>query len=223
MGSGDMKLLGVIASFALVLVGLSRPDSLESQSVPDVSPSPVEDGTTVEKLEIEAQQNPEPQIEKPLVPAPAAPLPEVVESTRPKPDEAPKNETIGPTIDSQVNADSAPEIETKVQNKLDAVRNITRQVAAKRLNIRESSSASSEVIGELKIGDKVHVLGLGPDGWVRVSTENDLLTGWVKGKFLNEPVSVSGSSTPEITIDSTGAGGSQFGPDPLGTDEGGLY
>ena len=58
------------------------------------------------------------------------------------------------------------------------------KVAADKLNVRNSSSTDSEIVGELKKGDKVKIVEEGEGGWVKVSGAKVL--GWVKRSFLTD-------------------------------------
>jgi N-acetylmuramoyl-L-alanine amidase len=58
----------------------------------------------------------------------------------------------------------------------------TLKVSAEKLNVRKSDSTDSEIVGELKRGDKVTVVEQGEAGWVKVSSGK--LQGWVKRSFL---------------------------------------
>jgi uncharacterized protein YgiM (DUF1202 family) len=58
------------------------------------------------------------------------------------------------------------------------------KVAAEKLNVRKSASTNSEIVGELKMGDKVTVVEEGEAGWVKVSSAK--LQGWVKRSFLSD-------------------------------------
>jgi uncharacterized protein YgiM (DUF1202 family) len=56
------------------------------------------------------------------------------------------------------------------------------KVAADKVNVRKSASTDSDIVGELKRGDKVTVVEQGESGWVRISSGK--LQGWVKRSFL---------------------------------------
>jgi uncharacterized protein YgiM (DUF1202 family) len=56
------------------------------------------------------------------------------------------------------------------------------KVAADKVNVRKSASTDSDIVGELKKGDKVTVVKQGEAGWVKVSSGK--LQGWVKRSLL---------------------------------------
>jgi uncharacterized protein YgiM (DUF1202 family) len=56
------------------------------------------------------------------------------------------------------------------------------KVAADKVNVRKSASTDSDIVGELKRGDKVTVVEQAEAGWVKVSSGK--LQGWVKRSLL---------------------------------------
>jgi uncharacterized protein YgiM (DUF1202 family) len=58
------------------------------------------------------------------------------------------------------------------------------KVAAEKLNVRKAASTDSDIVGELRKGDKVLVVEQGEAGWVKVSSGQ--LQGWVKRSFLTD-------------------------------------